>query len=108
LEVKIVKKLQKAAIISAVVLMISIVPAFAINNTNNNNTGVQNGTSDQTSMAQNQHKYMCGQNGGTCGDNCGTGACDGEQHMYGQENGDAGAGNCDGANCQGANCANKT
>lgn len=99
--------IRKSALICAMVMMISIVPAFALNDTSNNTTGDQTGASDQTSTAQNQHKYQCGQNGGAGGDNCGNGTCDGTQHKYGQKNGNTGAGNCDGTNCQGTNCANK-
>ena len=48
MEVKIVKK---AALICAMVLIVSIVPAFALNQTTNNTTAqvqTQSGTSDQT------------------------------------------------------------
>ena len=90
------KTLQKAAIISAVVLMISIVPAFALNNTN-----ITNGTQDQNQTKTQTQSHDCtDQNSqGNChGQN--NGACDGDQqqYMYGQQNGNTGAnnnGNCD-------------
>lgn len=92
------KKLQKAAIISAVVLMISIVPAFALNNTN-----ITNGTQDQNqtqTKTQTQSQDCTDQN---CQGNCHTqnsGTCNGDQHqyMFGQQNSNTGAnnnGNCD-------------
>lgn len=97
-----VKKLKNAAIISAIVLMISLVPAFALNDTN-----ITNGTQDQnqtqkTNQTQTQnttkttdhncHKNCNGQNNGTC---------DGDQHkyQYGKKNGNASANNND--NCDG-------
>lgn len=105
------KKLKKVAIISAVVLMISIVPAFALNDINTTNgTGDQtqtqtkntSGTCDQSCQkncdSQNcgtcngdQHKYQYGKtNSGA------SGSCDGKQHKYqfGLKNNNAGAGNC--------------
>jgi hypothetical protein len=96
MEVKIVKKLKKAAIISAMVLMISIVPAFALNDTNNTN-----GTQDQTQTQQKNQTQTQDQSGTAdqncqknCdGQNCGT--CDEDQHkyQYGQKNGNASANN---------------
>lgn len=83
------KNLKKAAIISAMVLIISIVPAFALNDTN-----VTNGTQDQNqtkttntagTTQQNCHKNCNGENNGTC---------DGDQHKYGNKNTNAGANNC--------------
>jgi hypothetical protein len=95
MEVKIVKK---AAIVCAMVLMISIVPAFALNSTTNNSTGVQvqnqSGTCDQT-QAQNHDQDQdqnCQENGND-GINCTT--CDGDQHKYqnGQNNAQTGTDN---------------
>jgi hypothetical protein len=98
MEVKIVKK---AAIVCAMVLMISIVPAFALNSTTNNSTGVQvqnqSGTCDQTqthdqTQAQNHDQNQNCQNGND-GTNCNT--CDGDQHKYqnGQKNAQTGTDN---------------
>ena len=120
--------LKKGAMICALVMMISIVPAFALNDTANNTTGDQT----STTTAENQHQY--GQknaaagsgNCGTCdgsGDGTCTGTCDGDQHkyQYGQKNSDKGTGNCDQqhkygqtngnsgtGNCDGQNCENAT
>jgi hypothetical protein len=98
MEVKIVKK---AAIICAMVLMISIVPAFALNQTANNTTAQvqdQSGTCDQT-QAHNQDKNQNCQKDGTC-TNCTT--SDGNQHkyQYGLKNDNNGNNNCvEQANC---------
>ena len=111
--------LKKGAIICALVMMISIVPAFALNNTNNTTTD-QNSTTTNTAG---EHQY--GQNTDGSNGNCGTcdGSCDGDQHkyQYGQKNGANGSGNCDQAhkyqygqnnanagteNCDGQNCKN--
>lgn len=106
------KNVKKAAIISAVVLMISIIPAFALNDTNTtsaaqatNHTGNITGTHNQNTAGaagQNCHKncdgqncgtcdgehhnYQYGQNGAACTNNC---TCNGEQHkyQYGQKQG---------------------
>lgn len=112
------KNIKKAAIISVMVLMISIIPAFALNDTNTTNgtqdqnqTPTQNtsGITDQNCQkncnGQNcgacdgqQHKYQYGQkNGNACANNC---TCDGEQHKYQHgQNDNAGANNCDNPNC---------
>ncbi|MBI5459004.1 hypothetical protein [Methanobacterium sp.] len=84
-------KTKKAALICAMVMMISIVPVFALNDTSNNTTD-ENG------------QYQYGQDNGNAGSgNCGN--CDGEhKYMCGQKNGNAGSGNC--GNCQGMNCNN--
>lgn len=124
MEVKLVNNLKKGAIICAVVMMISIVPAFALNDTSNNTTTDQ--TTDQTT-AQNQYGQKNAAGNGNCGtcDGSGDGTCDGDQHkyQYGQKNGEAGSGNCDQThqyqygqkngktgteNCDGANCEKKT
>jgi hypothetical protein len=109
---------KKAALICALVMMISVVPAFALNQTDNSTT-TQNQGANCTDN-QNQHKYQSSQ--GSCdsaGENCGT--CDGNQHQYqyGQKNSASGASNCDQghqyqygqgnsnsgtANCDGTNC----
>lgn len=94
-EVIYVKTFKKAAIISTLVLMISIVPAFALNNTN-----ITNETQDQNqTQTQAQAQDGTGQN---CQGNCQgqtSCTCDGKQHqcMYGPQNDNAGAdnGNCD-------------
>jgi hypothetical protein len=93
--------MKKAALIYAMVMMISIIPAFALNQTNNNTTGAkvqdQTKTNTQTSSAQNQQKnHYCHKNSGNCGDKCGTGTCNGDQHkyQYGQKTGNNGANNC--------------
>jgi hypothetical protein len=104
-EVKIVKKV---AILCALVMMISMVPVFALIQTNNTTDQVQNQTktTTQTSTAQktcnqtkckatgdcdcdgDQHKY---------GQKNNAGDCNGEKHQYGQKNNKAGnCGNCDG------------
>ena len=92
MEVKIVKK---AAIICAMVLMISIVPAFALNSTTNNTTAQvqdQSGTCDQT-QAQNHNQTQNCQKNGNDGTNCAT--CDENQHKYqnGQDNAQTGTDN---------------
>ena len=93
MEVKIVKK---AAIVCAMVLMISIVPAFALNSTTNNSTGVQvqnpSGSCDQT-QAQNHNQDQNCQENGNDGTKCTT--CDGDQHKYqnGQNNAQTGTDN---------------
>lgn len=95
--------LKKGAVIVAMVMMVSLVPVFALNDTANNTTD------NQPITQTNQNQY--GQENSNAGSgNCGNcdGTCDGNQHRYGQGNGNAGSGNCDGQNCQGANCANKT
>ena len=90
--------MKKAALICALVVMISIIPAFALNQTDNNTTGVkvqdQTKTQSQTSTAQKQNQ--CNHVKCKVGSvNCGT--CDGDQHkyQYGQNNANAGAGKCD-------------
>jgi hypothetical protein len=88
--------LKKAALICAMVMMISIIPAFALNQTDNNTTGVkvQDQTKTQTSTTQKQNQ--CNQEKCKVGSkNCGT--CDGDQHkyQYGQNNANTGAGKCD-------------
>ncbi len=102
------KKKNKAALIGAMVLMISIVPAFALNDTNN----ITNGTGDQTQTKAQSHSGNCNQdNGGTCdgaghkyqhGQNGAKGNCD-EQHKYqhGLKDGNTGLKNCT------QNCANQ-
>lgn len=94
------KTLQKAAIISAMVLMISIVPAFALNNTNitsgiqdQNQTQTKTQTQSQDCTYQNSQVNCHGQN---------SGICDGDQHqyMYGKQNGNTGANN-------NSNCVNQ-
>lgn len=78
MEVKIVKK---AALICAMVLMISIVPAFALNQTANNTTAqVQNqsGTCDQTQAHSHDKNQNCQKNGTP--NKCTT--SDGDQHKY--------------------------
>ena len=78
------------------VMMISIIPAFALNQTDNNTTGVkvQDQTKTQTSTAQKQNQYnqeKCKVGSVKC-------ACDGDQHKYqrGQKNNaNACAGKCD-------------
>jgi hypothetical protein len=109
-----VKIPKKAALICALVMMVSLVPAFALNETDNTTTTdqsqAQNGTGNQ-----NQHKCQ-----GSCdsaGENCGS--CDGDQHkyQYGQKNCESGSANCDqghqygqgngnasAENCDGTNC----
>ncbi|NYB51083.1 MAG: hypothetical protein HVN35_00750 [Methanobacteriaceae archaeon] len=121
--------LKKGILICALVMMVSMVPAFALNDTSNNTTGDQ--ISAQTT-SQNQHHY--GQKNAASG-NCGTcdgsgngscdGTCDGDQHkyQYGQKNSAKGTGNCDqphkyqygqknsnsgNGNCDGQNCKNTT
>lgn len=85
------KTFKKAAIISALVLMISIVPAFALNNTN-----ITNGTQDQNqTQTQTQAQDCSGQN---CQVNChgqNSCTCDGDHHQYmhGQQNENTGANN---------------
>lgn len=105
--------MNKAALIGAMVLMISIVPAFALNDTSNttNGTGDQTQTQSQSGNCDNQncqkncnggtcdgdgHKYQYGQDGATGADH---GNCD-QQHkyQYGMKNGNADAKNCTG-NC---------
>lgn len=112
------KLVKKAAIISVVVLMISLVPAFALNETNTTNgtqdlnqTKITNQTQSTTKTTdqncnkncntQNcgncdgeQQKYQYGQKNSNAGSNCGT--CNGEQHkyQYGLKNGNTGANNC--------------
>jgi hypothetical protein len=132
MEVKIVKK---AAIVCAMVLMISIVPAFALNSTTNNSTGVQvqnqSGTCDQTqkqthdqTQAQNHAQDQNCQNNGNDGTKCTT--CDGDQHKYqnGQNNAQTGTDNSEqqnkyqyqyglknsntNNNCAEANCPNQS
>jgi len=114
-----VKIPKKAALICALVMMISVVPAFALNQTDNTTTTDQTQGQNCTGN-QNQHKYQGSQ--GSCdsaGENCGS--CDGDQHQYqyGQKNSASGASNCDQshqyqygqgnsnsgtANCDGTNC----
>ncbi|MDY9923653.1 hypothetical protein [Methanobacterium sp.] len=114
-----VKIPKKAALICALVMLISVVPAFALNETNTTTTDQtqdQNCTGNQD-QDRNQSKQ------GSCdsaGENCGS--CDGDQHkyqygqgnsasgtsngdqshqyQYGQGNGNAGTENCDGTNCK--------
>ena len=86
---------KKAALICALVMMISIVPAFALNQTDNSTTTDQT-KGQNCSGNQNQNKYQGSQ--GSCdsaGENCGS--CDGDQHQYqyGQKNSASGASNCD-------------
>ena len=89
---------KKAALICALVMLISVVPAFALNQTDNTTT------TDQTqgqNCTGNQNKYQGSQ--GSCdsaGKNCGS--CDGDQHQYqyGQGNSNSGTGICDGTNCK--------
>lgn len=92
------KNLQKAAIISAVVLMISIVPAFALNNTNMTN-GTQDQNQTQTKTQTQSHDCTDQNCQGNChGQNSDTCNGDQQQYMYGQQNGNTGAnnnGNCD-------------
>jgi hypothetical protein len=74
-----VKIVKKVAILCALVMMISVVPTFALTQTNNTTDQVQNQTktTTQTSTAQ----KTCDQT------KCkATGNCDGDQHRYGQEN----------------------
>ncbi|WP_321423350.1 hypothetical protein [uncultured Methanobacterium sp.] len=85
---------KKAALICALVMMISVVPAFALNQTDNTTTDQTQG--QNCTGNQNQHKYQGSQ--GSCdsaGENCGS--CDGDQHQYqyGQKNSASGASNCD-------------
>ena len=85
MEVKIVKK---AALICAMVLIISIVPAFALNQTTNNTTTqVQNqtGTCDQTKAHTHDKNQTCQKDGTACTNGV---SCDGDQHKYqnGQDN----------------------
>ena len=85
MEVKIVKK---AALICAMVLIISIVPAFALNQTANNTTAqVQNqtGTCDQTKAHTQDKNQTCQKDGTACTNGV---SCDGDQHKYqnGQDN----------------------
>ena len=56
MEVKLVNNLKKGAIICAVVMMISIVPAFALNDTSNNTTTDQ--TTDQTTAQNSMVRKM--------------------------------------------------
>ncbi len=84
MEVKIVKK---AALICAMVLVVSIVPAFALNQTATNTTAqVQNhsGTCDQTQAHSHDKNQTCQKNGTSA--KCTT--SDGDQHayMYGLKN----------------------
>ena len=84
MEVKIVKK---AAIICAMVCMISIVPAFALNQTSTNTTAqVQNhsGTCDQTQSHDHDKKQIMQKNG-TQG-NCTAGTGDQHKYQYGIKN----------------------
>ena len=86
--------MKKAALICAMVLMISIVPAFALNQTaNNTTTQVQNqtGTCDQTQAHSHDKNQNCQNNG--IGTNCTT--CAGDQHKYqnGQDNAQTGTDN---------------
>lgn len=79
------------------VLMISIVPAFALNDTNSTN-----GTQDQT---QTQIQDQSGTADQNCQKNCDgqkCSTCDGNQHkyQYGLKNDDASAKNCG----QNSNC----
>lgn len=123
--------LRKTAIICALVMMISIIPAFALNQTNNT-TGDQvqdaNVTGNTTTTQEQQKNLSKNGNCGAGDKNCGT--CDGEQHkyrygqeninsgsgncdqqqkhQYGQNNGNSGIKNCDGHNCQNSDCANKS
>ena len=91
--------MKKAAIVCAMVLMISIVPAFALNSTTNNSTGVQvqnqSGTCDQTHKTRqdNHDQDQNCQKNGNDGTNCTT--CDGDQHKYqnGQNNAQTGTDN---------------
>lgn len=85
--------LKKAAVICAVVMMISIIPVFALNDTSNNTTKQ---TPEQNIQQQNGHG-----NWGNC-----DGTCDGNQHKYGKSKGNMRIKNCKGQNgC--SNCANK-
>lgn len=96
------------------VMMASIVPAFALNDTSNN-------TTDQSTQTTTQNQHQYGQKT-TAGDGGNHGTCDGDQHkykygqensttgsensnhtknhQYGQENSKVGTGNCDGQNCK--------
>ena len=109
---------KKAALICAMVMMISVVPAFALNETDNTTTDQtqdQNCTGNQDQDRIQSKDRSCD----STGENCGT--CDGDQHkyQYGQENSASGASNgdqthqyqygqgnsnSDTANCDGTNC----
>jgi hypothetical protein len=121
MEVITVQNRKKAAIIVGLAMMISIVPAFAFNNTTNDTTDNQTtGETNQNQYCQDkenagsgncngncdeeQHKYMYGQKNGNTNngnENCNNN-CDEEQHkyMYGQKNGNTN--NCN-ENCN-SNC----
>lgn len=96
--------MKKVALICAIVLLIGIIPAFALNQTSNNTTGVQvqnqSVTSDQTCTAQNQQTQYGQGNCDSCSENCGTGTCDGicnggqYRYRYGQVNGHPDPENC--------------
>jgi hypothetical protein len=93
-----VKILKKAAIICVMVLMVSIIPAFALNDTNSTN-GTQ--TQNQTQQTnQTQTKNTTGTINKNCYKDCSNdGTCDGDQHkyQYGKNgNADAKNGNCNG------------
>lgn len=84
-----VKIPKKAALICALVMMVSMVPAFALNDTDNSTT-----TTDQ-SQGQN-----CNGNHNPCQGSCDSvGDENQNQYQYGQKNCAAGTGNCDGTNC---------
>ena len=81
------------------VLMISIIPAFALNETNTTNE-TQDTTQNSTTVTQNQSTSVTGEKCHiNCKNNQNCSNCDGDQHkyQYGQKNGNAGAnkGNCD-------------
>ena len=69
--------MKKAAILCALVMMISVVPAFALTQTNNTTDQAQNQT--QTTTAQ----KTCDQTKCKATGDCN---CDGDQHQYGQKN----------------------
>lgn len=95
------KNIKKAAIISAMVLMISIIPAFALNDTNTTNETQTVNQTTNTTQTQDQNQTQSQNTSGTnpnCHKNCNSqncGTCDGEQHkyQYGQKNGRIGANN---------------
>ena len=113
-----VKIPKKAALICALVMMISVVPAFALNGTDNTTTTDQ--TQDQNCTGNQNHDRNQSKQGScdSAGENCGS--CDGDQHkyqygqgnsasgtsngdqshqyQYGQGNGNAGTETCDGTN----------
>jgi hypothetical protein len=88
---------KKAALICAMVLIVSIVPAFALNQTTNNTTAqvqTQSGTCNQTQTHDHNkkcdqtrtHSHNKDQKCQKTGTKCTT--CDGDQHkyQYGQKN----------------------